>query len=704
MQKVAIPFLLLTILLIVPQWGCQQGESESRKDEAPNAASQEEVKEEIAEAVVPLMEAPEEIQPLQKKVSYNTYEEVSVELAQEKRCLSCHEGIEVISFRMAKMWGADTKCEVCHRGNPTATTKKEAHKNLIVHPGDLRVQALTCGQCHDDGGVIRKDVEGLIPGVVKMSRVVSNGEKNHTPRVLRNVMATSSGEIAITRYLWGSQEDKGAQYGVREIDALTGKTSGGITQLKALPPATASQADHLLRTACLKCHLWTRGEAKRGLYRGGGCDACHVLYGDDGLSKSGDPTISKVAPGHPIKHEITNKVTVEQCLHCHNNEGARIGFAYTGKVEARGSVPYQADGTQPAPTYGICILPLGQGDVHYEKGLSCIDCHTTRALHGDGNLYGTMKEEVVIRCEHCHGTPYEAATLKDSSGKPLANLYRQGDEVILIAKITGKKHTVPQMERLMARSALPAAMSIPGHVKEVTGKNQSECYSCHSLMVPQYYGYSFKRDDRKISPVDWVNGTGELREPAPVQGTWSMDYAYLRWEDPVFGINTKGRVSPYLPLYQGFSTHISEEGEQVAQEENLETTSNYPKLCMIPIQPHTTSKRSLHCAYCHTNSKAMGQYTGGIDTGAQGWPINFPLERIVDEQGIQLQEAFYPGARPFSKQELDRIDRVNSCLNCHKMMENETAWKEVTDMFGIAETNQKHNEIVERVFRKGTSQ
>ena len=75
---------------------------------------------------------------------------------------------------------------------------------------------------------------------------------------------------------------------------------------------------------------------------------------------------------------------------------------------------------------------------------------------------------------------------------------------------------------------------------------------------------------------------------------------------------------------------------------------------------------------------------------------------MVDEQGVQLQETFYPGARPFTKEELDRIDRVNSCLSCHKMMENETAWKEVTDMFGIAETNQKHNEIVERVFRGGT--
>ena len=123
---------------------------------------------------------------------------------------------------------------------------------------------------------------------------------------------------------------------------------------------------------------------------------------------------------------------------------------------------------------------------------------------------------------------------------------------------------------------------------------------------------------------------------------------------------------------------------------------------MVPVHPHTTSKRSLHCAYCHSSDKALGQYTGGIDTLAQGWPISFPLERIVDEQGTPLQETFYPGSRPFSKQELDRIDRVNFCLNCHKLMENETAWKEVTDFFGIAETNARHNEIVERVFRKGT--
>ncbi|MBW1838599.1 MAG: hypothetical protein JRI49_01590, partial [Deltaproteobacteria bacterium] len=246
MRRVLIPLLLLSaVLLILPQWGCQSQEPEAKKEVSPQKVS------------FPSSELPKEPPPVKETAPLQTFEEVSVELAEEKRCLSCHEGIEVISYRMAKMWGADTKCEVCHMGNPTAHTKKEAHKDMIAHPGDLRVQSLTCGQCHDDSGVIRKDVEGLIPGVVRMSRVVSRGERNHTARVLRNSMATCAGEIAITRYLWGSQEDKVAKYGVRKIDSLRAQASKGVTHLKPLPPANTSHADHLLRNACLKCHLWT---------------------------------------------------------------------------------------------------------------------------------------------------------------------------------------------------------------------------------------------------------------------------------------------------------------------------------------------------------------------------------------------------------------------------------------------------------------
>ena len=62
-------------------------------------------------------------------------------------------------------------------------------------------------------------------------------------------------------------------------------------------------------------------------------------------------------------------------------------------------------------------------------------------------------------------------------------------------------------------------------------------------------------------------------------------------------------------------THISEEGEEVAQGSSMTPIA---KLCMIPIQPRTTSKTSSHCAYCHSNNKALGQYTEGIDTGSPG--------------------------------------------------------------------------------------
>ena len=178
--------VVIALLLTIVFWNCGKEESETVHEDS----SKQEVQKVTAEVPLPVDELTVEVVDDQPVEPPKLYDEVSVELAQEKRCLSCHEGIEVISYRMAQMWGADTKCEVCHMGNPTANTKKEAHKGMIAHPGDLSVQSLTCGQCHDDGGVIRKDIEGLIPGVVRTSRVVSNGERNHSARVLRNSMAT----------------------------------------------------------------------------------------------------------------------------------------------------------------------------------------------------------------------------------------------------------------------------------------------------------------------------------------------------------------------------------------------------------------------------------------------------------------------------------------------------------------------------------
>jgi cytochrome c551/c552 len=61
---------------------------------------------------------------------------VTSEMAQEKGCLSCHEGIE--AFTEGRMWddileqGAshndENGCVICHGGNPLGITIEQAHK------------------------------------------------------------------------------------------------------------------------------------------------------------------------------------------------------------------------------------------------------------------------------------------------------------------------------------------------------------------------------------------------------------------------------------------------------------------------------------------------------------------------------------------------------------------------------------------------
>lgn len=46
----------------------------------------------------------------------------------------------------------------------------------------------------------------------------------------------------------------------------------------------------------------------------------------------------------------------------------------------------------------------GVVDVHFEKGMSCMDCHTTGDVHGNGKAYNSMRDEGAIeaRCDKCH--------------------------------------------------------------------------------------------------------------------------------------------------------------------------------------------------------------------------------------------------------------------------------------------------------------
>lgn len=108
------------------------------------------------------------------------------------------------------------------------------------------------------------------------------------------------------------------------------------------------------------------------------CRSCHASCGDCHVKS---PVISGISVGLIQGHRFVKKDEGKTCAFCH---GGRVYPEYTGE-------------------YG------GTADVHYQKGMMCMDCHRKREFHGDGTAY-RAKEEVRDRpsCRDCHRLGGEA--------------------------------------------------------------------------------------------------------------------------------------------------------------------------------------------------------------------------------------------------------------------------------------------------------
>ena len=58
--------------------------------------------------------------------------------------------------------------------------------------------------------------------------------------------------------------------------------------------------------------------------------------------------------------------------------------------------------------------PLHLMDIHLEKGMHCVDCHFIVSAHGNGKLYGEVRNAIEIECIDCHGTASKRPTLRTS--------------------------------------------------------------------------------------------------------------------------------------------------------------------------------------------------------------------------------------------------------------------------------------------------
>lgn len=173
------------------------------------------------------------------------------------------------------------------------------------------------------------------------------------------------------------------------------------------------------------------------------------------------------------------------------------------------------DGRQLRYVYGGTNGSTRLMDIHFEKGMHCIDCHMLQDAHGDGNIYSTNWDTIEIECEDCHGAQDRPTLFTsganggndltrpvDQDGRPFFE--RVGNKIIERSRVTpGVFWEVPQMADVSASDPLAAVAHSADHLPQQappgghnTGstfagdpghsalqKGTLECYTCHTSWV-----------------------------------------------------------------------------------------------------------------------------------------------------------------------------------------------------------------------------
>ncbi len=648
----------------------------------------------------------------------------------EERCLTCHEGIEEVSRSHPLKLG----CTSCHGGNGASEDKNEAHATLIYdpaagtgkrNPSSLKVVHLSCGkaQCHSGH---------------------QDETRNHVDRVRKSMMGTLSGVIAGLRYQWGGQPGKSARYGIYKIedkDGMTPETLGALKRLEELPYFTPHHlrqhqttrkgtprkkisnhiGDHVLRERCFQCHI--DAPPPKGEYRSQGCAACHFSYHPEGKYLGRDPTIPKNKRGHPAYHRITVLPSSNICLQCHKSFLSQM-------TTEKFSIPFprrNLQGKLPFPGSGQPRM-----DVHLERGMECIDCHTQSDIMGDGNIYSRQFQAVEIRCETCHGDStsypriskikisqdpavrlsrhYRGFTNKvgdamavSAKNRRLTNVKAQGKKFVTYSKRTGKARTVPLTKDQRW------GHNIPGH------RDKLACTACHSQWVPRCEGCHMTLKSGK--------GNGAARP-----STWNPFQFTMKHEEPALMVGPRGKVVPMLAQPPHTLTVLDQQEKIVPVVDNKgDSPGNYRHWeftnsagysgsnLAYGTQPHSVSKKIRSCTSCHLSPKTLGMGEGDlyIKKNSTGQYDQFnPLVRTnrvlnkskfgprtkVNQRGQVIAGSGQPGARPFNQEEITRILKVGNCIPCHSRY-TDKIYRDMEKSYKFS-INIKHRRLRDKILKK----
>ena len=556
-------------------------------------------------------------------------------------CEACHQGLEHTS-------PTHTDCVACHGGDATQTDKKLSHRTMFgpKNPSEPQFWQKTCGRCHP----------------YQLERMRGNLMYTNTGMV-KNIQATWEGEDP---YLYATRPEE-------HFNALGEKLDlRGVASLNNL-------AGELYRKFCALCHVAIENNVAYASVHAAGCAACHYPYDEQGIYRGGDETVKGKFP-YSKDHRLANLPDNQVCVRCHNRSG-RIALNYQGLNDGNDSlVPTKNGEPGPVMVGGGRNLTHITPDIHFAKGLDCIDCHTSRDIMGDGYAYENMYLQTEVSCEDCHGSatdpPRSASIVREneepvresrhyqvqmrpgmqmvltSKDRKYSNVFVQEGKVWVLGKRSGKLHESKVIT------------GTPEHT--VAGHQRLECYTCHSGTVAQCYGCHTKYDLSKRGR-DFIRGVD-----TPGAFSETEDYRML-YPFPL-AINQRGKVSPVTPGCQTFVTVVNRHGDKV-RDEYVTRFKGRRQLRFAPFYGHNTWQKAVGCQDCHADPAFLGFGQHVVENDdiratlicdkSEEKPLDgfltMDMGRVRDFSGIVRENS-----RPLRSEEIYKILAVNQCLVCHQ--------------------------------------
>jgi len=288
-------------------------------------------------------------------------------------------------------------------------------------------------------------------------------------------------------------------------------------------------------------------------------------------------------------------------------------------------------------------------DIHQERGMHCVDCHFSQDNHGNGKLYGELRNATSIMCVDCHGSVSERAKLtfsgnaapdpKDGNLEKTRRFKWVGDTLIQTSAVDpAKSWKVPQVvdtiNPLSKNYNVKAAYAktirndaktwgdVPKNKCDLAHQNEKmDCYTCHTAWTASCFGCHLpmkanqKRDNLHFEGAHSRNWTQynfqTLRDDMFMLGVdGAVKGGFEKNEKGEYIRDEKGepvRINKIAPVRSSCAVLVSSQNAQrewIYSQQQTVSAEGFSGHAFSPHFPHAVrAKETKNCTDCHLSSK-----------------------------------------------------------------------------------------------------